>query len=154
MSLSFSYSSIVKKTAAQLGFTYCGIAKAEQLNDDARRLENWLQQGLHGKMQYMENHFDLRINPEKLVPGAKSVITVMQNYYPFQKQKKDTPHIAKYAFGKDYHLVIKDKLHELLFELNKNIGEINGRGFVDSAPVLERTWAVKSGLGWLVRTAI
>ncbi|MBA4196665.1 MAG: tRNA epoxyqueuosine(34) reductase QueG [Chitinophaga sp.] len=149
MSLSFSYSSIVKKTAAQLGFTYCGIAKAEQLNDDARRLENWLQQGLHGKMQYMENHFDLRINPEKLVPGAKSVITVMQNYYPFQKQKKDTPHIAKYAFGKDYHLVIKDKLHELLFELNKNIGEINGRGFVDSAPVLERTWAVKSGLGWI-----
>jgi epoxyqueuosine reductase len=149
LSLSFSYSSIVKKTAAQLGFTYCGIAKAEQLNDDARRLENWLQQGLHGKMQYMENHFDLRINPEKLVPGAKSVITVMQNYYPFQKQKKDTPHIAKYAFGKDYHLVIKDKLHELLFELNKNIGEINGRGFVDSAPVLERTWAVKSGLGWI-----
>jgi len=152
LSLSFTYSLIVKKTAAQLGFDYCGIAKAEPLDEDARKLENWLQQGFHGKMQYMENHFDLRINPQKLVPGAKSVITLMQNYFPSQQQKENAPHIAKYAYGKDYHTVIKDKLYTFLFELNKQIGEINGRGFVDSAPVLERAWAVKSGLGWIGKT--
>ena len=140
---------IVKQTAQELGFSYCGIAKAEKLEEDARRLEAWLQQGMHGNMQYMENHFELRIDPRKLVPGAKSVITVLQNYFPDQSQSQDTPHIAKYAFGKDYHEVIRYKLKTFLAILNQNIGEIHGRGFVDSAPVLERTWAVKSGAGWV-----
>jgi epoxyqueuosine reductase len=143
------HTNLIKSTAHQLGFSYCGIAKAEKLDEDARRLEAWLKQGMHGSMQYMENHFELRIDPRKLVPGAKSVITLLQNYFPAQEQKAQTPHIAKYAFGKDYHEVIRSKLQELLFLLNKNIGEINGRGFVDSAPVLERSWAVKSGSGWI-----
>jgi len=104
---------------------------------------------MHGKMQYMENHFDLRIDPRKLVPGAKSVITLLQNYFPDQEQKENTPHIAKYAFGKDYHEVIRAKLNHFLSLLNEHIGEIQGRGFVDSAPVLERTWALRSGAGWI-----
>ena len=140
---------IVKQKAAELGFSYCGIAKAGLLDEDAKRLENWLNKNLHGKMQYMENHFDLRIDPTKLVPGAKSVITVLQNYYPSQQQKEDTPHIAKYAFGKDYHDVIRAKLKALLRTLQEEIGDIQGRGFVDSAPVLERSWAVKTGAGWI-----
>ncbi|MBS1579798.1 MAG: tRNA epoxyqueuosine(34) reductase QueG [Bacteroidetes bacterium] len=149
MALVSAHTKIVKNIAQQLGFNYCGIAKAVSLDEDARRLENWLHKGFHGKMQYMENYFDLRINPQKLVPGAKSVITLMQNYFPTEQQKTNTPHIAKYAYGKDYHFIIKDKLHEFLFELNTQIGEITGRGFIDSAPVLERAWAVKSGLGWV-----
>jgi epoxyqueuosine reductase len=140
---------LVKQKAAELGFSYCGIAKAEILNDDARRLEAWLNKDLHGKMLYMENHFDLRIDPTKLVPGAKSVITVLQNYYPEQKQSSNTPHISKYAFGNDYHEVIRAKLTQLLQVLNDEIGSIHGRGFVDSAPVLERAWAVKTGAGWI-----
>ena len=140
---------LIKKTAASLGFDYCGIAKAVQLDEDARRLENWLQQGMHGTMQYMENYFDLRIDPTRLVPGAKSVITLLQNYYPTQQQQTGTPGISKYAYGKDYHEVIKKKLNELINLIKENIGEINGRGFVDSAPVLERTWAQRSGLGWV-----
>lgn len=140
---------IVKEIAQELGFFYCGIAKAEKLEEDARRLEVWLQQGMHGSMQYMENHFELRIDPRKLVPGAKSVITVLQNYFPDQSQSQNTPHIAKYAFGKDYHEVIRNKLKTFLTILNQNIGEIHGRGLVDSAPVLERTWAVKTGAGWI-----
>ena len=140
---------LIKKTAQQLGFLYCGIAKAEKLTDDARRLEDWLQKGMHGNMQYMENHFDLRIDPRKLVPGAKSVITVLQNYFPEKKQTTGSPRISKYAFGKDYHEVIRSKLKIFLSILNKNIGEIHGRGFVDSAPILERAWATKSGLGWI-----
>lgn len=142
---------IIKQTAQQLGFFYCGIAKAEKLDEDARRLEAWLQQGMQGSMQYMENHFDLRIDPRKLVPGARSVITLLQNYYPAQQQKAGTPHIAKYAYGKDYHEVIRAKLHQFLARINQSIGEVHGRGFVDSAPVLERTWAVKSGAGWIGR---
>lgn len=142
---------LVKEAARQQGFSYCGIAKAEQLDEDARRLETWLQQGMHGSMQYMENHFDLRIDPRKLVPGAKSVITLLQNYYPEQKQPAGIPKIAKYAYGKDYHDVIRAKLRSFLAQLNQSIGEIQGRGFVDSAPVLERTWAVKSGAGWIGR---
>lgn len=145
------HTQIIKQTAQQLGFFYCGIAKAEKLDEDARRLEAWLQQGMHGSMQYMENHFDLRVDPRKLVPGARSVITLLQNYYPAQQQKTGTPHIAKYAFGKDYHEVIRAKLHQFLASINQSIGEIQGRGFVDSAPVLERTWAVKSGAGWIGR---
>jgi epoxyqueuosine reductase len=140
---------LVKQKAIELGFSYCGIAKAEVLNEDARRLEAWLNQNMHGKMQYMENHFDLRIDPRKLVPGAKSVITVLQNYYPAQTQIANTPNIAKYAFGKDYHEVIRAKLKYFLQFLHEEIGEIEGRGFVDSAPVLERSWAVKTGAGWI-----
>jgi len=139
----------IKQTAQQLGFSYCGIAKAEKLDDDARRLEAWLQQGKHGSMQYMENHFELRIDPRKLVPGARSVITLLQNYYPSKQQSADAPHISKYAYGEDYHEVIRSKLKTFLSLLNENIGEIYGRGFVDSAPVLERSWAVKSGSGWI-----
>lgn len=140
---------MVKEAARQLGFSYCGIARAEQLDEDARRLEAWLRQGMHGSMRYMENHFDLRIDPRKLVPGAKSVITLLQNYYPEQKQQTGIPKIAKYAYGQDYHDVIRAKLHSFLAQINGSIGEIQGRGFVDSAPVLERTWAVKSGAGWI-----
>ncbi len=132
-----------------MGFQYCGIAKAEFLNEDAKRLESWLNKGFHGKMQYMENHFDVRVNPQKLVPGAKSVITLMLNYFPNELPKNNHIKIAKYAWGKDYHDVIRAKLKEFLYIINTSIGEINGRGFVDSAPVLERAWATKSGLGWI-----
>lgn len=132
-----------------LGFNFCGIAKAEFLNEDAKRLENWLNKGLHGKMRYMENHFDLRVNPQKLVPNAKSVITLMQNYYPTDFSNNKKIKISKYAYGKDYHDIIRNKLKELLQTLNHEIGAIEGRGFVDSAPVLERAWATKSGLGWV-----
>jgi epoxyqueuosine reductase len=139
----------IKKTAAALGFEHCGIAKAQKLDADARRLEEWLNKGMQGTMQYMENYFDLRIDPAKLVPGAKSVITLIKNYYPSQQQNTDSPKISKYAFGKDYHEVIRTKLHELIALIKKETGDIHGRGFVDSAPVLERTWAQRSGLGWI-----
>lgn len=139
----------IKKSAAALGFDLCGIAKAVKLNDDALRLEKWLNKGLHGGMQYMENHFDLRIDPSKLVPGAKSVITLLKNYYPSQRQEQNVPKISKYAFGKDYHEVIRKGLNKLIELIKEEIGEIHGRGFVDSAPVLERTWAQLSGLGWI-----
>lgn len=140
---------IVKNTAKELGFDYCGIAKAQLLSEDAKRLERWLSKGMHGTMQYMENHFDLRIDPQKLFPGAKSVITVLKNYYPSEAQQMDAPKIAKYAWGVDYHDVIRQQLRQLLLNLQTKIGQINGRGFVDSAPVLERSWALKSGLGWI-----
>ena len=139
----------VKATALSLGFDYCGIAKAEILNEDARKLESWLSKGFNGTMSYMENYFDLRIDPSKLVPGAKSVITLLLNYFPTEQQKTDAPQISKYAYGNDYHEVIKKKLNIFLQLLKENIGEINGRGFTDSAPVLERSWAVRSGLGWV-----
>lgn len=141
----------IKSFTRELGFDYCGIAKAQPLDEDARRLEQWLNKGLHGQMQYMENHFDLRTDPSKLVPGAKSVITLLLNYYPQQSQSVDTPNISKYAFGKDYHEVIRKKLNTLLALINEHIGEVHGRGFVDSAPVLERSWAQRSGLGWIGR---
>ena len=132
-----------------MGFNYCGIAKAEFLNDDARRLEHWLNKGFNGTMQYMENYFDLRVNPQKIVPSAKSVITLLQNYYPEQQQQNNNYKVAKYAYGKDYHEIIRAKLKQLLANMNATIGSIDGRGFVDSAPVLERAWAIKSGLGWI-----
>lgn len=132
-----------------LGFDYCGIAKAVRLDDDARRLEQWLNNGMHGKMQYMENHFDLRTDPCRLVPGAKSVITLLLNYFPSENQDSRAPKISKYAWGADYHEVIKSKLNLLMAGIRQSIGEINGRGFVDSAPVLERSWAQRSGLGWI-----
>jgi len=144
-----SYIYSIKQTAAKLGFDYCGIAKAVVLDEDARRLETWLNQNRHGSMQYMEKHFDLRIDPTKLVPGAKSVITVLKNYYPAEEQSPDAPRISKYAWGKDYHEVIRTQLKELLDELRKTYGDIQGRGFVDSAPVLERSWATRSGAGWI-----
>jgi epoxyqueuosine reductase len=139
----------IKDFAKQLGFDYCGIAKAVKLDDDTRRLESWLNKGFNGSMQYMENNFELRIDPTKLVPGAKSVITLMLNYFPAEKQNTTAPKISKYALGQDYHEVIRSKLKLLLEYIKANIGEINGRGFVDSAPVLERSWAQKSGLGWV-----
>jgi epoxyqueuosine reductase len=142
-------SRFVKEKAALAGFEYCGIAKAVPLTEDARRLEKWLHKGFHGSMKYMENHFDLRIDPAKLVPGAKSVITVLKNYYPQHRQQAGSPKIAKYAFGKDYHDVIRSQLNFFLQELMQETGHINGRGFVDSAPVLERSWATRSGLGWI-----
>ena len=145
----YSLSQFIKSTAIDLGFEYCGIAKAAQLDDDAKRLETWLNKGMHGSMNYMQNHFDLRINPMKLVPGAKSVITLLQNYFPEAKQTDQSPKISKYAFGEDYHKIIKDKLLHFLFLIKNKIGDFNGRGFVDSAPVLERSWAQKSGLGWI-----
>lgn len=132
-----------------LGFDYCGIAKAVRLDDDARRLEQWLNKDMHGKMQYMENHFDLRIDPSRLVPDAKSVITLLLNYFPAEEQDKGVPKISKYARGADYHEVIKSKLNLLMAGIRQSIGNINGRGFVDSAPVLERSWAQRSGLGWI-----
>ena len=139
----------VKLISRQLGFDYCGISKAEKLDADAARLEKWLNQGFHGKMKYMENYFDLRTDPEKLVPGSKSVITLMMNYFPKETQKSETPKIAKYAYGRDYHEIIKEKLNEFIFLAKEKTGAFNGRGFVDSAPVLERSWATKSGLGWI-----
>lgn len=143
------HSNLIKSLANGLGFNYCGIAKAALLTNDAKRLEQWLAKGMHGNMQYMENHFDMRIDPTKLVPGAKSVITLLLNYFPEKQQHSEMPKIAKYAYGKDYHEVIRDKMKELIRLMKETIGEVNGRGFVDSAPVLERAWAVKSGLGWV-----
>lgn len=143
------HTSFVKKTASDLGFDYCGIAKAERLNEDAKRLESWLNNGFNGTMDYMNHYFDLRIDPSKLVPGSKSVITLLINYFPSESQNPDTPKVSKYAYGKDYHELIRAKLKTFLQILQQNIGEIHGRGFTDSAPVLERSWAVKSGLGWV-----
>ncbi|GAB3423698.1 tRNA epoxyqueuosine(34) reductase QueG [Niabella aquatica] len=139
----------IKQTGKRLGFDYCGIAKAAPLTEDARKLEAWLNKGMHGQMKYMENHFDLRIDPTRLVPGAKSVITLLLNYFPRQHQRPEAPKVAKYAYGEDYHEVIRAKLNEFLFIVREKLGAIQGRGFVDSAPVLERTWARKSGLGWV-----
>lgn len=132
-----------------MDFDYCGIAQAVPLDQDARRLESWLNKGMHGQMQYMENYFELRVDPTKLVPGAKSVITLLKNYYPSESQSKDAPKISKYAFGNDYHEIIRARLNQFLEQIRTEIGEIQGRGFVDSAPVLERSWAQRSGLGWV-----
>jgi epoxyqueuosine reductase len=145
------HTQVIKNLAAALNFDYCGIAKAEFLNDDARKLESWLNNSFHGSMKYMENYFDLRVDPAKIVPGAKSVITLLKNYFPSTAQHSDTPKISKYAWGQDYHEVIKENLRSFLLRMQEKIGSINGRGFVDSAPVLERSWAVKSGLGWIGR---
>lgn len=142
---------LIKTAAAGLGFSYCGIAKAAPLDEDARRLEAWLNKGMQGNMKYMENHFDLRIDPSRLVPGAQSVITLLMNYFPANTQQPTNPKVSKYAYGKDYHEVIRAKLNQLLQLMNQEIGQVTGRGFVDSAPVLERSWAQKSGLGWIGR---
>ncbi|MGX5816875.1 tRNA epoxyqueuosine(34) reductase QueG [Chitinophaga lutea] len=139
----------MKQKARELGFDHCGIARAEELTEDARRLEQWLNRGMQGEMGYMANHFDKRIDPRKLVEGAQSVITLLLNYYPAERQSPDAPKIAKYAYGADYHEIIRARLNTFLAELRTELGDIQGRGFVDSAPVLERAWAQRSGLGWI-----
>lgn len=139
----------VKVEAKRLGFDFCGFSKAEFLEQEAPRLEQWLKNGMHGKMQYMENHFDKRLDPRLLMPGAKTVISLLQNYYTEEKQPEDAPKISMYAFGKDYHFVIKRKLKRLMEFIRNQAGKVNGRAFVDSAPVLDRVWAKRSGLGWI-----
>lgn len=139
----------IKKWVAELGFTHCGIAKADFLEEEASKLEEWLKRNYQGEMRYMENHFDMRLDPRILVTNAKSVISLTYNYYTEQYQNADAPKLSKYAFGEDYHHVVKDKLKVLLQKMQQEIGEINGRCFVDSAPVLERAWATKSGIGWI-----
>ncbi len=142
------YSKFIKEQAKRLGFLACGIAKADFLEEEAPRLEEWLNNNNHGEMRYMENHFDKRLDPRLLVEGAKSVISLSYNYFPEKVQNDDSYKISKYAYGQDYHHVIKEKLRELLALINDEIGEVSGRCFVDSAPVLERAWAEKAGLGW------
>ena len=149
------HTSLLKEEASRLGFFFVGISKAERMDAEAERLEEWLHRGYHGKMQYMENHFEKRVDPTKLVPGAKSVVSLAYNYFPKETQKDpETPKLARYAYGEDYHFVIKRKLKDLLKFLQAEIGEVNGRVFVDSAPVLERDWAKRSGLGWVGKNTL
>jgi len=149
MSLKEKYTQMIKTEASRLGFLSCGISKADFLKDEAPKLEAWLKNDFHGEMKYMENHFDKRLDPRLLVDGAKSVISLSYNYYPEEHQRKDSYKIAKYAYGQDYHHVIKAKLKELSVFIQEQIGEVKGRVFVDSAPVMERAWAKKSGIGWV-----
>ena len=149
MSSKAQFSKLIKQWAAELGFTFCGIAKAEFLEQEAPRLDAWLKQDYHGKMQYMENYFDMRLDPRLLVPDAKTVISLSYNYFTTQQQTANTFKIAKYAYGEDYHPVIKEKLSILLQKIQTTIGDVQGRCFVDSAPILEGAWAVKAGMGWV-----
>jgi len=139
----------IKQKALELGFSAIGISKAECLEKESKQLKEWINKSFHGEMQYMENHFEKRVDPRKLVAGAKSVISVLYNYYPKEQQKKDTYQISKYAYGIDYHYVLKEKLHRLYDFINNEIHETNGRAFVDSAPVMDKVWAARSGLGWI-----
>lgn len=143
------HTALIKTEAKRLGFLSCGISKADFLEDEAPRLERWLEQNMHGEMAYMENHFDKRLDPRLLVDGATSVISLLLNYYPEKTQEGDTYKISKYAYGQDYHHVIKLKLRQLQEFISTEIGEVQGRAFVDSAPVLDKAWAAKSGLGWI-----
>jgi epoxyqueuosine reductase len=143
------YSDLIKSEAQRLGFADCGIAKATFLDTEAKNLEKWLKEGRHGEMQYMENHFEKRVNPQKLVENAKSVISVIFNYYPSHAQPEGTYKISKYAYGKDYHFILKDKLRNLFNYLKSIIPEVQGRVFVDTAPVMDKVWAQKAGLGWI-----
>lgn len=146
---------LIKQKAKELGFEEIGIAKSEFLNEEAFQLENWLNQNMHGEMSYMQNHFDMRLNPQLLVPGSKTVISLSYNYFTEKKQQyEDVPKISKYAYGKDYHKVVKKKLQQLLSFIQQEIGEVEGRCFVDSAPVMERAWAKKSGLGWIGKNSL
>jgi epoxyqueuosine reductase len=142
------YTAFIKAEAKRLGFLSCGISKAGFLEEEAPRLEKWLNENRNGQMQYMENYFDKRLDPTLLVDDAKSVISLLLNYYPGETQTDTSYKISKYAYGQDYHFVIKEKLKELLHSMQENIGEVGGRAFVDSAPVLDKAWAAKSGLGW------
>lgn len=139
----------IKQKALELGFSAIGISKADFLENESKQLKVWLNKGYHGEMQYMENHFDKRVDPRKLVDGAKSIISVLYNYYPEEKQVQNTYKVSKYAYGRDYHYVLKEKLYELLEFINKEIKEVSGRAFVDSAPVMDKVWAAKAGLGWI-----
>lgn len=143
------YTNLIKTEAERLGFMSCGISKAEFLEEEAPRLEQWLKEDRHGQMGYMENHFDKRLDPTKLVTGSKSVISLLLNYFPKEAQGDTSYKLSKYAYGTDYHIVIKDKLRHLLKFMEEEIGEVEGRAFVDSAPVLDKAWAAKSGLGWI-----
>lgn len=143
------HTNLIKKEAKRLGFLSCGISKAEFLEDEAPRLENWLNKNMHGEMSYMANHFDKRLDPTLLVPDSKSVVSLLLNYFPEETQTNETYKISKYAYGEDYHFVIKDKLKQLLNFIQNEIGEVHGRAFTDSAPVLDKAWAAKSGLGWI-----
>ena len=144
------YSESIKSKAKDLGFLSCGISKADFLEEEAPRLEQWLNQNHHGEMAYMANHFDKRLDPRVLVPGAKSVVSLLLNYHSKEKQTDvEAPKIASYAVGDDYHTVIKDKLKQLMSFIHQEIGEVQGRVFVDSAPVMDKAWAAKSGLGWI-----
>jgi len=147
--LKTQYTQQIKAEAQRLGFSFCGISKAGFLDEEAPRLEKWLNHNMHGNMQYMENNFDKRLDPTKLVEGSKSVISLLFNYFPEEQQKADTFKISKYAYGEDYHFVIKHKLKDILHFITDNIGEVEARVFTDSAPVLDRAWAKKSGLGWI-----
>lgn len=148
------YTQQIKSEASRLGFSFCGISKAEFLEEEAPRLEKWLKNNMHGKMHYMENHFDKRLDPTKLVEDSKSVISLLYNYYPENQQRTDSYKISKYAYGEDYHFIIKHKLKDLVAFINDEIGEINARVFVDSAPVLDRAWAKRSGLGWIGKNSM
>jgi len=148
-SLKTKYTHQIKTEASRLGFSFCGISKADYLEEEAPHLENWLNKNMHGDMHYMENNFDKRLDPTKLVEGSKSVISLLFNYYPEELQRDDSFKISKYAYGEDYHFVIKHKLKDIVHFITDNIGEVDARVFVDSAPVLDRAWAKKSGLGWI-----
>ena len=143
------HTQLIKAEAQRLGFSHTGISNAAFLEHEAPRLEKWLSKNMHGQMSYMERYFDKRLDPRLLVDGAKSVISLLLNYYPETEQGAGMPKISRYAYGKDYHEVIKAKLKELLAFIRENIGEVSGRAFTDSAPVLDRAWAAKSGLGWV-----
>lgn len=149
------YTQQIKSLATALGFTYCGISKAEFLEDEAPRLTEWLKRGYAGKMTYLENHFDKRLDPTLLVPGAKSVISLLYNYYPAEDLARQEEYkIAKYAYGEDYHHVIKGKLKTFFEKITEQIGEVQGRAFVDSAPVMERAWATRGGAGWIGKNSL
>jgi len=143
------HTQLIKEEAKRLGFLSCGMSKAGFLETEAPRLEKWLNNNSHGEMGYMENHFDKRLDPTKLVEGSKSVISLLLNYFPSEEQNSDSYKISKYAYGNDYHFVIKEKLKQLLQFITEKIGAVHGRAFVDSAPVLDKAWAAKSGLGWI-----
>ncbi len=149
------HTQLIRQEAHRLGFSFVGFAKAERLDEEARQLERWLQQGMHGKMKYMENHFEKRIDPTKLVEGARSVISLLYNYHTDKKQSDPTaPRLARYAYGEDYHFVVKHRLKDLLRFIGDQIGEVSGRCFVDSAPVMERDWAKRSGNGWIGKNTL
>lgn len=153
--LAQKYTQLIKEEAYRLGFSFIGIAKAERMEEEAHRLESWLNQGMHGQMHYMENYFDKRIDPTKLVDGAKSVISLVYNYHnPAEREDVTAPKISQYAYGKDYHHVLKAKLKTLLEKIQLEVGEVYGRCFVDSAPVLERDWAKRSGVGWIGKNSL
>lgn len=142
-------SAVIKSIARELGFSFCGIAKADFLAEEAPRLEQWLKEGRHGRMHWMENHFDKRLDPRLLVPGAKSVVSLLYNYFPDLTQSDpDAPKISRYAYGEDYHDVIRDKLKEMMARIQEKTGQVEGRVFVDSAPVMDKAWAARAGLGW------